>query len=1027
MIIFAPYRTLQHVFGDKKYWLSGFFVVIFFIASWGQSPFTNYTLLTEKDGIPSYQSNCVLEDMDGYLWVGLHHGLLRYDGRLFKKIGDAKSPRGQRIRCLAVADSLHVLVGTDVGVSKVNIRTFEENHLYLPGAAELSSRINYVQQIQKSRHGNFWLVSTGGVFLVSGALVVLQSYYFPEELVYRAIHLQSSRIWEMADGKVWVTAPSGKGDEFNTPGLIFEIDPSAKTMQRIQPQIFAAAQDFVTLVHVNDTLGLFMFKDSEGTKNGIFDLRTRTHRLIDIRPFVLENYIPFFSRIQLGKIGMSTLKLSHYYVFDVTSCTWEYWPVQPQTLLTSVVRTQSGIYFSATPWGLMVTASEGNMFRVITPMETFLQHSKEAPVYSSGHVRSTHYEAVFCRGGRIVLHSHQDSVQVLRLPYPDRRFADQNIRSVVYGAADTVLIGTRFGVQWWHPPSGATGHLEGAKKPPSIDSLTVFLFKDHIGDIWLGPTHSKGLLRFDVKDRVFKHYPFNGKYGHIQLREIEAFAEDKAGNLWMGSRYGGGLLKWVRGADSLIVHHPGRKPGANFRDYITGLVCDHSGRIWIGTEGYGVFVFHPDEMIFKQYTSADGLISDYVNTITIDCQGYVWIGANGLSRLDAKTGEVKRFERIHGLPSLNITKLQTDHQDSCVLFIGTDAGFRQINVLELEEPDEDKQIIINRILVNGSHFSFIPGNSFRLTYDENNLEIEFSHLNLLDGRQDQYFYRMSNKDHWVNLGNSNEVHLTGLRSGNYNLYLKVCSSGGRCFEREMLSFSIRPPFWKTPWYYIILCCFIFGGIVFYYRQRLSHLQGLIQLRRKISYDLHDDIGSNLGSIRILTNLVQNPQVSSEKKIEVADKIREITESAHRNLEEIIWELRPGNEQMERVKGRLLQIATEVLEPHGIEVRFLAQEDIDDLILPSEKQRNLLLLYREAINNIIKHAYCRQVWIKINCRNGMLHLEIIDDGVGFDLDISTHKRGNGMDTLLYRAQQLGGTLEIESEPGQGVRLNLQFAL
>jgi signal transduction histidine kinase len=198
---------------------------------------------------------------------------------------------------------------------------------------------------------------------------------------------------------------------------------------------------------------------------------------------------------------------------------------------------------------------------------------------------------------------------------------------------------------------------------------------------------------------------------------------------------------------------------------------------------------------------------------------------------------------------------------------------------------------------------------------------------------------------------------------------------------------------------------------------------LQKLRQKISYDLHDDIGSNLSSIQVLTALSKNPNISAEKKTEIADKIKDSTAQVTQSLEEIIWNLHPNNDHFENIQNRLYEQANELLAPKGITLHFNMEADFENLKLGHEKRRELLLLYREALNNTIKYAECTDVWVEMRRQGRLLSLSIRDNGKGFDPAAATG--GNGLVTMRYRAENLGGSFSIASEPGKGTVASLDF--
>jgi two-component sensor histidine kinase/streptogramin lyase len=591
---------------------------------------------------------------------------------------------------------------------------------------------------------------------------------------------------------------------------------------------------------------------------------------------------------------------------------------------------------------------------------------------------------------------------------------------------EKVLVSSNRGSFWLDPADGSLDKLEIPNKPSFFDTLTSTHFVDSRGEVWFGFVLFKGLVRYNHQSKSYKHYPFDGKNGNLNFNEITAMTEDHQGNLWV-SWQGGGLAKWVRSTDSFVPYYPDLNSPYSFRNNINTLAAAPDGRIWMGTAVYGLYAFHPDSMRFVNYTRRNGLPHDFVNSVAVDCKGKVWVGTkHGLSRLDPATGHIHSYFKQHGLPSNNILRVRPMGTGDCHLFVGAEGGYRMLDPRQFEEAHllSNGEVIVHHVRINGQNRPFNPSEKMDLEYNENNIEIDFSSLNLLDGYLNEYYYQISENDTiWKPVGQDNILRLAGLQGGKYKVVIKTCTNGGNCFEQEVLRIFIKKPFWKSPFYYGILglLAALITGI--YFKIKMNNIVRIQRLRQKISYDLHDDIGSNLSSIQVLTTLAKNPNVPDEKKAEFADKIKESATQVAESLEEIIWSLHPGNDRFENIQNRLYEIAQEMLEPKGIILHFDMATDFDKLTLGHEQRRELLLLYREALNNVIKYANCTDVWVNLGRQGKQISLTLRDNGNGFE--VGTAAIGNGLKTMRFRADNLGGQVFIDSKIGEGTEVRLVF--
>ena len=162
--------------------------------------------------------------------------------------------------------------------------------------------------------------------------------------------------------------------------------------------------------------------------------------------------------------------------------------------------------------------------------------------------------------------------------------------------------------------------------------------------------------------------------------------------------------------------------------------------------------------------------------------------------------------------------------------------------------------------------------------------------------------------------------------------------------------------------------------------------------------------------------------------DIADSARGLVDS----MSDIVWSIDPHKDDLHNVASRIRQFASDVLEAAGIDWEFKASEDIGHIKLPPEQRRHIYLIFKEAINNIARHAECRKVVLEMRISNDLLVGLMSDDGRGFSMQsdavVSPSARGgNGLRNIRSRALELGGQIDIDSSPGSGTRLTLRIPL
>src|SRR5690606_31365199 len=197
---------------------------------------------------------------------------------------------------------------------------------------------------------------------------------------------------------------------------------------------------------------------------------------------------------------------------------------------------------------------------------------------------------------------------------------------------------------------------------------------------------------------------------------------------------------------------------------------------------------------------------------------------------------------------------------------------------------------------------------------------------------------------------------------------------------------------------------------------------VINLRNRVARDLHDDMGSTLSTINILSSMAKTKLVTDPVKS--SEYISKISDNSHRMMEamdDIVWSIKPQNDSMEKVIARMREFANNVLETKNIDFTFEVEEEVYKLKLPMDARRNFFLIYKEAVNNLAKYSKTATAAITFSINKGKLTLRIEDYGTGFDSENSDN--GNGLGNMKKRAEQMAGKLKIVSNKGEGTTILL----
>jgi signal transduction histidine kinase len=212
------------------------------------------------------------------------------------------------------------------------------------------------------------------------------------------------------------------------------------------------------------------------------------------------------------------------------------------------------------------------------------------------------------------------------------------------------------------------------------------------------------------------------------------------------------------------------------------------------------------------------------------------------------------------------------------------------------------------------------------------------------------------------------------------------------------------------------------------RNKLKNLEEKQKLRNKIAEDLHDEVGSTLSSISILSNIAQkNLQQNQWEKTEtIINKISRDSRMTLDAMDDIIWSVNPGNDSLQIVILRLKEFANPLLEAQEIEREFKIPTDTENVVVGMIPRRNLYLIAKEAINNAAKYAQASKVVVEIQKQANELIMTVEDNGKGFDTEVPSAR--NGLKNMEKRAKEIGGILTISSviDKGTTVQLHLPIA-
>ncbi len=587
-------------------------------------------------------------------------------------------------------------------------------------------------------------------------------------------------------------------------------------------------------------------------------------------------------------------------------------------------------------------------------------------------------------------------------------------------------------------------------EPGNLKSLSynsVWTIKeDRFGRIWIG-TYGGGLNLFEDNDGGIFHHWLKQENNEYKLSSNNIFSIHEARNIKNSDN--SQIILWIgtdNGLNKFIVKN--KNSNADIYD------------ISVKTEIYAL---------------EDGLLDNTINSISEDDNGNLWLGTNsGISFFDISEKTFINYTKEDGINGIVMNPEASLNLDNGLILIGGNEGFNIFDPRKMKLSTFKPNLVItdfkifNKSLKIGKNNQFKESfqsiNEIELSYDQDVFSFEFAALDYNSSKTIQYSYIMEGFDKdWIKSGTRRLASYTNLDPGEYTFKVKSTNADGIWNDRsKSILIVITPPFWKTWWAYITyFLVFIFGFyLISNYRMNQrkkkeeERLNAVIerekltqaelraetaeyktkvietekeiekqQIRNRISADLHDEIGSNLSSIILLSSLADKKQNFDDELKKYMSEIHGAAKMSAEAIRDIVWFINPASDQIANLVAKMVQTSNTMLS--SIEHELIKSKfDVTEKLPPNVK-RNIFLIFKEILNNIIKHSQADFVSVNIKQENKKFEFSVTDNGVGITLD--GNNDGNGLKNLKFRANQINADLQISSKEMKGTTITLIYIM
>lgn len=541
------------------------------------------------------------------------------------------------------------------------------------------------------------------------------------------------------------------------------------------------------------------------------------------------------------------------------------------------------------------------------------------------------------------------------------------------------------------------------------------VFEDARGDVWIATIDPEyGLSRWERATGTLHSYSRNAGLG--PLRFATAFTEDRAGNLWVG--FSNALARYRDGCFEFM-----KLPGEQNIDWVRQIYSDDEGRLWIASRRGLIRIDSPQAAVPRlfDYTTAVGLASTNIYCVAEDGYGRMYAGTSrGIDCFYPRTPlRVRHYTSSDGLaPGKGVIAFRDHHG---TLWFGTEGGLSRLDP-EPEQPRVRPPVLISALRVRGvprpiSILGKRQLSGLQLGPDQNQLEVEFVGLGFDTGDALRYQHWLEGADtDWSRATVERRINFASLSPGTYRLLVRAVTIDGLTSLRPaMLGFTIAAPIWRRWWFEMLIALLAAAICYALYRLRLTRLLEVERLRTRIATDLHDDIGSTLSQIAILSE-VASRGLPKEQRPDALCDIANLSRESIDSVSDIVWAIDPEQDRLADLYHRMRRFASDLFGSNGVRIQFCGPGEERNPELSAEMRRQIFLIFKESLRNIARHSGCTEVAIDFRLEKGWLGLTVKDNGHGFDL--ARAGAGHGLASMEQRAKRLGGQLMVDSMPGEG---------
>lgn len=973
--------------------------------------FTHYS---KSSGIISHQVNTIVQDNEGYMWLGTTNGLQRFDGIRFKSFGHIENdetslpsnPVWQVMMdkknnlWLLMADGTTGIFDRKRFVFRSFPTLFKNppspntalkklicdeqgNLFYLIAGSEIitwnekaqqfSYRHNFFKQkdnwhindfTQQPGTSNYWMAIDGGGLAVYNAATKQLSYAGSNiekvTAVDRYRELNCSSIFFDKQHRLW-TAGTGKDVIINC------YQPDSNQFYISNLKLSAPGNRYI------DFKRFFQQKDGPVWAYG---LRLFAKYLDDKRGFQFVD---------------NGYKYSYSIAYEMVHCLYE--------------DREENIWVCTDNNGLYRFNPGNEFFSNLTPVNYQTREPVQGAVLSFSAAR---WGGFLCGTWNEGLYQYDSTMAQVPVNIKGINSATASIWCM-YPSADSNTT--------WMGTDGGFYALDQKNKSarlyklPALNNSTVRqITEDKNGGLWLG-TSNAGVIRIENKNRIQETV---SAAGAIPGDQVNKMMVDTKNRLWVGTPENG--LYVLDAANGKLLMHFGDKEATERKLPERGIssVLEYNDSLFIITTATRVAIYNSRKNQIS-LLGRPGFISGFITGVEKDNAGSLWLtSTSGLYHINVAKRIFAKYEREDGIDNDHFTQSASGRLPDGRILFGSTNNILAFDPAKTQQFDLHSDIVITDVKVMNKAMnvdSILSLPELELSYKENSVIIELSQL--MYSGVNLVRYRMDNLEkNWNIADKNNQAIYNYLPPGRYNFLVTTMDENGKeSPAKSLLIIKINSPIWKSWWFYSLVMLAA-GALLFWLdRERMNRKQAIQQMRADIGKDLHQEVNTALGNITILSEMARlKTDTEPQKSKEFIEQIQTRSRNMMSSLDDMLWAINPDNDSTEKMMLRLKEFIEGLKNKHNVQAYLLVDKKAEQLNLNMKQRKEIFWLYRGGIENVIKCGgdNCR---LHITYEKPTLIYTLEFDIAKVDMQQLTNLRQRN--ELTGKLSKLKATLDVET--------------